>query len=148
MKDPDEAKALPRYQIKRGKRLPKGVLKVDRSTRWGNPFPVGAEAHTMFHMPHLIFRVAGLADIDADHALTRQDALKLYRAYLARLLIIPRHPDYYDLSYFDNATGVACWCSLDEECHADDLIKIIRLYQNGDLDDFVFESIMEGFFDE
>lgn len=86
-----------RIQLRRTKgwRKPDGAVVVARPTRWGNPFPV----------------------IDGD----RDFAVVLYRSWLTV------HPDARSLrDDLDSLRGkdLACWCPLDQPCHADILLEI------------------------
>jgi len=80
------------------------AVKVDRSTKWGNPFKIGETA------------VTGQSAIDAE------SATGLFRDMLsdpqARSLF--GYPD--DLSPL-RGKDLACWCSLDSHCHADVLLE-------------------------
>ena len=89
-----------RVQLSRRKgwRLPPGTVNVARPGPWGNPFRVG--------------------DVGPDGAVvvTRADAVALYR----RLVDAPpaghRHEEL-------RGQDLACWCPLDEPCHADVLLE-------------------------
>ena len=86
-----------RIQLRRtrGWRKPDGAIVVARPTRWGNPFPV----------------------IDGN----REFAVVLYRSWLTL------HPQARHLRD-DLATlaghDLACWCPLDQLCHADVLLRL------------------------
>lgn len=106
-----QVEALPiRIQRRRTKgwRMPEGAVYVGRPTFWGNPFAVGQD---------------GVA--------SRQEAVDLFRQYLTtgsaispdglvqpwnlgRLIGVVRR----DLAGRD----LACWCPLDQPCHADVLL--------------------------
>ena len=68
--------------------MPSNTVKVDRSTRWGNPFVVGR---------------------DGDRA----QCVALFRA-------LPAPDDLEEL----RGKNLACWCPLDEPCHADVLLDL------------------------
>lgn len=97
-----------RIQLQRTKgwRMPPGAVKVDRSTRWGNPFRVGDTVHKG---PSFSGRDETVRD--AEHA------CRLFRAHLFNLR-----------SAADLATlrgrDLACWCKPDAPCHADVLIEL------------------------
>jgi hypothetical protein len=84
-----------RIQLKRTKgwRMPPNTVKVDRTTRFGNPFPLTA-------------------------ARSRSNALAAFADYLERRLA--EEPRFLDPIRGKN---LACWCSLDEPCHADILLE-------------------------
>lgn len=92
----------------RGWRMPEGAVKVDRSTRWGNPFIVGEDG-------------------------TRAHCVELYRALLSGLTCLTckapitrqRQAREHVLENIEKLRGkdLACWCSLDGPCHADVLLE-------------------------
>lgn len=78
----------------KGWKLPPGCVYVGRPTKWGNPFRLG---------------------IDGDAA----GVVKLYRLWaLWRLEQSPL--------FLDELRGkdLACWCGLDQACHADVLLEL------------------------
>lgn len=85
--------------------MPPGTMKVDRSTRWGNPFRVG-----MLGVP--------------DNA----TAVQLFRCALARQDLPDDHARFVftperlraDLA----GKNLACWCKPGEPCHADILLEL------------------------
>ena len=93
-----------RVQLKRNKgwRMPEGTVKVDRSTRWGNPFTVdacgSADAAVACHARWL------RGEIEAPDR-RAAPALDEIRRELA-------------------GRNLGCWCPLDGPCHADLLIRI------------------------
>lgn len=83
---------------KKGWRMPPNTVKVDRSSRWGNPFIVG---------------VNGTADVVLD---------KYIRFLIAYAIVAPQDfSEYIDLLRGKN---LACWCKIGEPCHADILLEI------------------------
>ncbi len=84
----------------KGWRMPEGAVYVGRPTKWGNPFTVGPKCGDK----------------------CRRDAVRDFRAMV--------------LSYINGATGIgyplrelrgkdlACWCPLDQPCHADVLLEL------------------------
>jgi hypothetical protein len=84
-----------RIQLKRtsGWRLPANTIKVDRSTRYGNPYRIGPE-------------------------LDRQKAIAAFTAHLERRL--ESEPEFLEPLRGKN---LACWCRPDELCHADVLLE-------------------------
>lgn len=96
-----------RIQLHRtpGWRMPANTLKVDRSTRWGNPFRVGDE---------------GIPD--------GATAVRLFRKLLERddlgahdeLFVFTRERLRLDLG----GKNLACWCRPADPCHADVLLQI------------------------
>lgn len=96
-----------RVQLRRTKgwRMPPGVVKVDRTTRWGNPFKVG-----MLDVPDAQTAVARFRrllarpDLEADHARFSLTPERI-RADLA-------------------GKSLACWCRPGQPCHADVLLQV------------------------
>lgn len=80
--------------------MPPNAVYVGRTTKWGNPFKIGA--------PHPIFR----------DSMDAEDAAELYVFHLFRS---------FDLESLRNELGgkdLVCWCSLDQPCHADVLLRL------------------------
>lgn len=94
-----------RVQLRRTKgwRMPANTVKVDRTTRWGNPFPIGGEYPT---------------------------AEAAVRRFQASLVMAPApHPESHMghiRANLDELRGknLACWCPLDQPCHADVLLNL------------------------
>jgi hypothetical protein len=92
---------------KKGWRLPPNTVTVARPTRWGNPFVIG-EHGTRAECVGLYGKlIAGNKVTVGDPA-----ALKATRAYVAE--------------HIGELLGknLACWCPLDEPCHADVLMSL------------------------
>ena len=92
-----------RYQQKRGVKLPPGARSVARPSRWGNPYKVGAERRFRSGKTTLV------------------DAISWYRRDAT--LQVARHPEWLDP--LRGASGLACYCPLDQPCHADILIELL-----------------------
>lgn len=79
---------------RKGARLPAGTLVVSRPTKWGNPYPL---------------------------SLGREEAVRRYRDdLLAGLLPVT----VQDVREQLRGRDLACYCPLDEPCHADVLIEL------------------------
>ncbi len=117
-----------RLQLSRrmGYRKPEGAIVVARPSRWGNPFPIGEEV-----------QVSVVAGEIAMITMTRAMAVDCYRDLMrGRLRRDPDdHPD--DAAYVQRwhdglaelrGHDLACWCPLDQPCHADVLLELA----NGD----------------
>ena len=94
-----------RAQLSRSKgwRLPPGTVKVDRTTRWGNPWPIGRpgpDGDVMATAEQAADRYEMLG-LDGDLAVTREDVRRELRG-----------------------KDLACWCRLDQACHADVLLRV------------------------
>lgn len=100
-----------RIQRKRTKgwRLPPGVVCVDRSTRWGNPFRVGAD---------IVIRYPDSSKVFLATIRTPQQAVEWYRAFTLHY--------HHGRSRLDTLRDkdLACWCPLDQPCHADVLLEL------------------------
>jgi hypothetical protein len=114
-----------RIQLSRQKgwRKPEGAIVVARPSRWGNPFSVerwGRErALTWFKM-----LASGIWDPQQLVGLTDAEYDDVYRSrneWLAR----HHHLHPTDLARSDLAGhDLACWCPLDQPCHADVLLEL------------------------
>lgn len=95
-----------RIQRKRTKgwRMPEGAVYVGRPTVWGNPFRSGQTS------PHN-FRVT----LDAQHAVDLFRQICEARAEAGTLDELLKPLSGKDL---------ACWCPLDQPCHADVLLEL------------------------
>lgn len=93
---------------KKGWKMPENTVKVDRSTRWGNPFKLihdSQRAAMVGHFRQWVTRqhptVGGFAD------LVRGEPPKVSEI-ITRL----------------RGKNLACWCRLDQPCHADVLLEL------------------------
>jgi hypothetical protein len=93
---------------KKGWRMPPNAVKVDRTTKWGNPFIVGKHG-------------------------TRAECVNLFEKMLAGYICLSTdnqeaQADYLNMVLRDRTElrgkNLACWCPLDASCHADILLKI------------------------
>ncbi len=86
--------------------MPDHTVYVGRGSRWGNPFTGHAnrDAAAMFHE-----WLSGSPNYDDTYRINRQTYDRRWvREHLSRLTGRP----------------LACWCSLDQPCHADVLIAL------------------------
>lgn len=93
-----------RIQLRRTKgwRMPTNTVKVDRTTMWGNRWQIGT------HSNWLGRTVA-----------TTQEAVDCYRAL--------QWPEAHHKAWAREklrGKNLACWCPLDQPCHADVLLEI------------------------
>ncbi len=91
--------------------MPPNTVKVDRTTKWGNPF------------------------VAADYP-TRDDQVRRFRAAVIGPVLdgIQRQPKAHPESYIGQiiaaaaselrGKNLACWCPLDQPCHADVLLEL------------------------
>ena len=100
-----------RVQLRRTKgwRMPENTVKVDRTTKWGNPFVIGGGPM-------------------GRHALDHEGAVGFFRQMLAdpELRKAAEYPT--DLSPL-RGKNLACWCA-GEHCHADVLIELANQEQS------------------
>jgi hypothetical protein len=99
-----------RVQLRRTKgwRMPPNTVKVDRSTKWGNPFVV-------------------------DDAFGRQTAVTAFRLWVAVPEAGDLEPNRQFMVRRDLHTlrgkNLACWCKPGEPCHADVLLELANAAQ-------------------
>jgi hypothetical protein len=89
---------MKRIQRKRtkGYRMPRNAVYVGRPTRWGNPFVLVDEKD-------------------------RKAVLRRYEKWLKKML--KKDPHFLDPL---KGKDLACFCSLDKECHADILLRFLQ----------------------
>jgi hypothetical protein len=86
--------------------MPEGAVYVGRPTRWSNPWKVG-DIHPVFGWSMKAFEV-----------------VELYRP-----LVEPHRLLLRAMDGSLRGRDLACWCPLDQPCHADVLLEMV----NGDL---------------
>lgn len=93
-----------RVQLSRRKgwRLPPNTVVVSRPGRWGNPFVVGTPEN--------------------GGNITRQMAVEQYERALREGRLVRKMADLSELA----GKNLACWCPLDQPCHADVLLRLAR----------------------
>lgn len=95
----------------RGWRMPEGAVYVGRPTKWGNPYREGDESAWFGDMP-----VFGI-----EEPITSRIAVDLFRMYV----IAPASPISWAQIRTELAgKDLACWCPLDQPCHADVLLEV------------------------
>lgn len=98
----------------KGWKMPPNTVYVGRPSRWGNPWVVRS------------------ADGDAAYgivipAITAEQAVALYRDWLMTSI-----GHYSDLLDELRGKNLACWCRLDQPCHADTLLVHVELEKIAD----------------
>jgi len=88
--------------------MPDGAVKVDRSTKWGNPFVVGADGTRAECVDLYAKLAAGYICLSTNNIAAQRTA----RGWMEKAGDELRGRD------------LACWCPLDAPCHADILIEI------------------------
>jgi hypothetical protein len=103
-----------RIQMKRTKgwRKPEGAVYVGRPTRWGNPYVVGGVYVRGWNNP---------LSTDYGHVEDAAMAVRLYRRWLFNARrsegLVPEL----------RGKDLACWCPLDQPCHADVLLELANV---------------------
>lgn len=85
--------------------MPPNTVYVGRPTRWGNPFEVGKDG-------------------------TREEVIEKYREWLIQKL-------KEDPKFLDPLRGkdLACWCPLNQSCHADILLEFLEVKNENEYGD-------------
>lgn len=95
----------------KGWKVPEGTIYVGRPTKWGNPFVVGTMSHD-----------------DPPQPLTAVEAVALFEDQIEEIL------DMVDGSLEElRGKDLACWCPLDQPCHADVLLRLANKVSIGAL---------------
>lgn len=116
-----------RVQLSRAKgwRMPENTVKVDRTTRFGNPWTEGDPGKV---------RIVKGCEINLPMAVTRAGVIDRFRRWIAGEFerthghpvyeaVIPPQTPKPDLSLL-TGKNLACWCRLDQPCHADVLLEL------------------------
>ena len=101
----------------KGWRTPEGAVYVGRPAKWGNPFAVG-EPITHYLFDGVMTQGVPLRrqGVVADRA----HAVELYAFWVMATVPFKRDDVRRELAGHD----LACWCPLDQPCHADLLLEI------------------------
>jgi Domain of unknown function (DUF4326) len=100
-----------RIQLRRSKgwRMPSNTVKVDRNTKWGNPFRVKPGRPREYAITLFRHMLCGFISVSDDPTMEAQDA---YREMAER--------DCGEL----RGKNLACWCRIGDPCHADILLEL------------------------
>ena len=104
----DSPQRIQRRRTK-GWRMPENTVYVGRGSEWGNPFVVGKG----FVRPTMEPGGGEKTGLVTDAA----DAVRLYRRFLTLGTRVGARIEL-------RGKNLACWCPLDQPCHADVLLKI------------------------
>ena len=110
-----------RVQRKRTKgwRMPENTVAVTRPSEWGNPFKIGH--HYKKHVGAFVYLEAYEGNQDETYTTiaNAEEAVAWYRWYMTRSVSKIQN-------VIDQLSGkdLACWCPLDQPCHADVLLEI------------------------
>jgi hypothetical protein len=106
-----------RIQRKRTKgwRIPEGAVYVGRPTKWGNPFSVGA--------PSAYWMGPGWASPRRPDPVPKMDAADVTQIYRQ---MVETNNASFERGEVSELRGhdLACWCPLDQPCHADVLLEL------------------------
>lgn len=116
-----------RIQLRRTKgwRKPEGAVVVARPSRWGNPYRIVHDGSFMGEPLYRVVRpvIPAYPDEWYGGQRTREEAVeqavRMYRRWLVASQI--RGMDLVPLLA---GHDLACWCPLDQPCHADVLLEI------------------------
>lgn len=103
-----------RIQLSRAKgwRMPPNTVKVDRSTRWGNPFVVGET--------YPVIEEGCTTPIGQHRCASRADAVGMFENWVQS-----EHGfDREDIEKHLTGKNLACWCKPGTPCHADVLLEL------------------------
>lgn len=100
-----------RIQLSRAKgwKMPENTVKVDRSTKWGNPFKAGA----------LVFA----SGPKQGKVMDRADSVQSFRNLMATNMRLEPEVTSALLGRL-RGKNLACWCKLGTPCHADVLLEL------------------------
>ena len=106
-----------RVQLSRAKgwRMPENTVKVDRTTRWGNPFSVGDRVQSDPSQPVAVCFSQAEA-VQAFRDLITADVMAAFRAKIFTEL---------------RGKNLACWCKPGDPCHADVLLELANIDAGG-----------------
>ena len=102
-----------RVQLSRAKgwRMPPNTVKVDRTTRWGNPFITGENGTAAECIQRFELLLSGLVDMRGIDLVRRQNEFLRQYGNRASLGLL-------------RGKNLACWCRADKPCHADVLLRL------------------------
>lgn len=113
-------------QRTKGWRMPDGAIYVGRPTKWGNSYQVGGWATLHGEDPE-----GRIEEIEIP--ITAAMAVEAFRREWALRLSVLEPADAEDVAYvaarraeLEELRGhdLACWCPLDQPCHADVLLEL------------------------
>lgn len=111
----DDAPRRVRLSRSKGWRMPPNTIKVDRTTKWGNPFVVGEHGTREECFQRFAYLLNGLICLgfgkDKD-GVWHGDKQQAYHKHVTknRHLLIGKN--------------LACWCPANAKCHADILLDV------------------------
>ena len=96
---------------KKGWRMPAGTISVARPSEWGNPWKVGLDGDVI----HCIAEYRRLLEVKRVTEWPKDKAQKARAFYFATA---------DGARYAIRGFNLACWCALDQPCHADVLLEL------------------------
>jgi len=111
-----------RIQRKRTKgwKMPENTVYVGRGSKWGNPFKIGEFTQVMHKSSAYPYEMY----MDSFKVVGNSHAVQLFKT------ASDKRADWYHKDYIfpclEDLKGknLACWCRLDQPCHADVLLEI------------------------
>jgi protein gp37 len=110
-----------RVQLKRTKgwRMPPNTVKVDRTSRWGNPFEIGKTSPGEGKLGSCTPKeLLGVPVRDRAHA------VQLFREWIHSPSEVAE--TWRTAAHTLCGKNLACWCSLDGPCHAEILLRLVN----------------------
>lgn len=100
-----------RVQLSRRKgwRMPENTVKVDRTTKWGNPFKVGEDGTAAECVELYRLLLSGYVCLSGTASIELQNK--------SRAVVVACRDEL-------RGKSLACWCRSDKPCHADVLLEI------------------------
>ena len=109
-----------RVQLSRaaGWRMPENTVKVDRTTKWGNPFGVGRHGT----QADCVEAFGWLAGEEASLETMARVRVPPWGLQATQKMLDELQADPSPL----RGKHLACWCPLDQPCHADVLLRLVN----------------------
>ncbi len=117
-----------RMQLKRtrGWRMPPNTIKVDRTTGYGNPFPIAKGKSTSAGKTSDIWSIGTWEGPAMWFRDTKAEALSVSVAAYREWLHQPAQKKLRDRAMVElHGKNLACWCKAGEPCHADVLLELV-----------------------
>ena len=106
-------------QRTKGWRMPENTVYVGRPTRWGNPFTFANDGPlALEYFRDLCTGVFSTSMRDNTMRAYRRAEARIYGAAPATLTLAEQ------AAIFLRGKNLACWCPLDQPCHADVLLEL------------------------
>ena len=111
---------IKRIQRKRTKgwKMPKNTIYVGRGSKWGNPYKVGWCCKTPYEYK-IVKNNEHACSLFESYAISYQSD-KIINGLVQSMDILINGNSIKELS----GKNLACWCRLDEKCHADIILKL------------------------